>query len=87
MPIKEEETNSSAFIKPFKGITRVLSDGYYGASYIPDQPGQYPHDKGHMLPKSWPFHATTSTMNVYCHALGLQAAESRIRSWCPKPHP
>ena len=26
--------------RPINGITRALSDGYYGASYIPDQSGK-----------------------------------------------
>jgi hypothetical protein len=36
----DDDTNGSAFTKPLRGLTRVVSDGFYGATYIPEQSGQ-----------------------------------------------
>ena len=38
-PAANEEENSDSGL--IKGVTRILTDGYYGASYIPDQSGMY----------------------------------------------
>jgi hypothetical protein len=37
---KDNEKNGLLFTEPIRGLKRVVSDGFYGASYIPDQSGQ-----------------------------------------------
>jgi hypothetical protein len=40
---KNGHTTSEALINPLRGLTRAVSDGFYGASYIPDQSGEAAH--------------------------------------------
>lgn len=43
LDVKMAIPKKEILVKPVRKLGRALSDGYYGASYIPDQSGEYPN--------------------------------------------